>query len=62
MNTVTALRRDLSGAVARLVGTQEPLTRSAHFKGFLAAVKGASNKSGFFQGRVMSRPQDLSAR
>ena len=59
---LTALRRDLSGAVAGLVGTQEPLTRSAHFKGFLAAVKGASNKSGFFQGRVMSRPQDLSAR
>ncbi len=59
---LTALRRDMFGAVAGLVGTQEPLTRSAHFKGFLAAIKGASNKSGFFQGRVMSRPQDLSAR
>jgi DNA-directed RNA polymerase subunit beta' len=56
------LRRDMNGAVAGLVGTQEPLTRSAHFKGFLAAIKGASNKHGFFQGRVMSRPQDLSGR
>jgi len=55
-------RADLHAAVGGLVGTVEPLTRAAHFKGFLQQIKGVQNKSGFFQGRVMSRPQDLSAR
>jgi len=56
------LRRDLNNSVGGLVGTQEPITRSSYFKGFMATIKGASNKHGLFQGRVMSRPQDLSAR
>lgn len=55
-------RGELHAAVGGLVGTTEPLTRSAHFKGFLQQVKGLENKTGLFQGRVMSRPQDLSAR
>lgn len=56
------LRTDMSRAVAGLVGTTEPLTREAHFKGFLGQLKGVNNKSGFFQSRVMSRTQDLSGR
>ena len=59
---LTRLRGDLSKAVSGLVGLTEPLTREAHFKGFLAQIKGADNKRGFFQSRVLSRPQDLSGR
>lgn len=59
---IRQLRGDLHKSVAGLVGTMEPLTREAHFKGFLSAVKGSSPKTGFFQSRVMRRQQDLSAR
>lgn len=59
---IKTLRGDLHRAVAGLVGTTEPLTREAHFKGFLSAIKGQSNKSGYFQGRLMRRQQDMSAR
>jgi len=56
------VRTDLHAAIGGLVGTTEPLTRSAHFKGFLQQIKGLENKTGMFQGKVMTRPQDLSAR
>lgn len=56
------LRGDLQRSVSGLVGMTEPLTRSQHFKGFLQQVKGEENKRGFFQGKLMSRPQDLSGR
>lgn len=59
---IRQLRGDLHRSVSGLVGTTEPLTREAHFKGFLSQVKGRTNKGGYFQGRVMKRTQDLSAR
>jgi len=59
---VQQLRGDLYRSVSGLVGMTEPITRAQHFKGFLQQIKGAENKIGFFQGKLMSRPQDLSAR
>jgi len=56
------LRGDLFKSVSGLVGLTEPITRESHFKGFLEQIKGIQNKTGFFQGRLLSRPQDLSAR
>jgi DNA-directed RNA polymerase subunit beta' len=56
------LRTALGGAVAGLVGTKAPLTRSKDFKGFIDQVKGSSPKFGFFQAKVQARKQDLSAR
>lgn len=59
-------RRDISGSlydsVKGLVGITEPLTRSTDFSGFVSALKGPVNKSGFFQSKVLKRPQDLSGR
>jgi len=59
---IQQLRGDLYRSVSGLVGMTEPITRAQHFKGFLQQIKGAENKIGFFQGKLMSRPQDLSAR
>lgn len=59
---VQDLRGDLFKSVSGLVGLTEPITRESHFKGFLEQIKGVQNKTGFFQGRLLSRPQDLSAR
>lgn len=56
------LRGQLYAAVRGLVGLQEPLTRSQNFKGFIATIKGQQNKFGLFQGRVLSRRQDLTGR
>ena len=60
-NLVT-VRADLVNAYRGLVGTGNPITRDGHFKGLLKQIKGNSNKTGYFQSRVMKRPQDLSAR
>lgn len=59
---LSRIRSSLYGAVQGLVGLAEPLTRSRDFKGFIATIKGRENKFGLFQGRVVRRPQDLSAR
>lgn len=56
------LRASLYGAVQGMAGVTEPLTRSKNFKGFIATVKGQTNKFGLFQGRAVRRPQDLSGR
>jgi len=56
------LRRGLYGAVSGTIGLTEPLTRSANFKGFISTIAGRQNKSGMFQGQLVSRRQDLSGR
>lgn len=59
---LASIRSDLYGALQGLSGMTEPLTRSKNFQGFVATIKGRSNKRGLFQGRVVKRPQDLSGR
>ena len=59
---LSRMRTDLYKALHGLVGISEPLTRSKDFKGFIATIKGRENKYGFFQGKVVKRPQDLSGR
>lgn len=61
-NHVKQLRGDLYRSVSGLIGMTEPITRSQHFKGIMQQIKGEENKRGFFQGKLMSRSQDLSAR
>ena len=57
------LKRDLYASVSGLTGLTSPLTRTEEVAGFLERVAGpAAPKTGFFQARVMSRAQDLSAR
>lgn len=57
------LNRDLYASVSGLTGLTSPLTRTEEVAGFLERVAGpAAPKTGFFQARVMSRAQDLSAR
>lgn len=59
---MASIRADLYAAVQGMTGMAEPLTRSKNFKGFVATIKGRQNKYGLFQGKVVKRPQDLSAR
>lgn len=61
-DNLVGIRADMSNAFRGLVGVGNPITREDHFKGLLKQLKGNSNKTGYFQSKVMSRTQDLSAR
>jgi DNA-directed RNA polymerase beta subunit/DNA-directed RNA polymerase beta' subunit len=57
------LRKDLYKSVAALQGLGDPVKfYKKNPEGFLAEIKGKKNKEGFFQSKVLSRTQDLTAR
>lgn len=56
------LHKDLFNAVSGVSGITAPLTRAADVSGFIEKIKGPTPKTGFFQSRVLTRAQDLSAR
>jgi DNA-directed RNA polymerase subunit beta' len=61
-DNLKTLNRDLFRAVSGITGVTAPLTRAADVSGFIEKIKGPSPKMGFFQSRVLTRAQDLSAR
>lgn len=57
------LRSAITQSVAANSGLDQFVTKGRKFKGFLENINGSgSSKYGFFKSKVMSRPQDLSAR
>lgn len=56
------MHRDMFKAVSGVTGVTAPLTRTADVSGFIEKIKGPSPKMGFFQSRLLTRAQDLSAR
>lgn len=56
------LTNNLYNSAKALIGLGDPQTPNAMFKGFFKIIKGAENKFGLFQGRVVSRRRDLSGR
>lgn len=61
-DNLVGIRADMTNAFRGLVGVGNPITRDGHFKGLLKQIKGVNNKTGYFQSKVLSRPQDLSGR
>ncbi len=60
---LASLNKELFYAASGLAGVTSPLTRQGEVSGFIEKIKGkTSPKLGFFQSRVLSRAQDLSAR
>lgn len=57
-----SLVSDLYKATKALQGFGDPISKGKDFKGVMEVIKGARNKVGYFQGKVVKRRQEVSAR